>query len=135
MLLGFEPGEVVQGCVWFSRIWPIIGPFVFLLVFKRRIHHPIAFYVFGALVCFGADAVIGLAGIRHREMQGAEGLSDYAFDSPAELEAVRAQLLLEYAASIVYHAIVVFVISLALLLWLVRLLMHRVPNDNGMKGK
>lgn len=58
MMLGLSAENAMNFWLWASRLWPLLLPLV-LLAFPPRARAG-AFVVFGVLVCYGVQSVVGM---------------------------------------------------------------------------
>ena len=66
--------------LWASRLWPIVLALVVLALRRKALANPAAFLVFGALVCFGVQWIVGqFSASWPTAYSGAEGSSDQLF--------------------------------------------------------
>ena len=81
MKLGLDPKDAMAFWLWVARLWPIILPLVFLALRRSVLGNPVAFAVFGALICFGVQWVVGQVSPSWLSAATAEhGLAEQVFD-------------------------------------------------------
>jgi len=116
MLFGLEPGKTLHIYYWVSRIWPVIAPMVFILVFRQKIRNPVAYYVFGALVCIGIYTIVG------------ELLVNLPYHTP-EAFSLGERLVQIIAAATGRAILVSIILGMAALYWLYRIYAFSPPKN------
>jgi hypothetical protein len=117
MLFGLEPSDALRVFLWTSRLWPILAPLAFFLVLRRRIRKPLAFFVFGALACYGIHAIVGQIFI------------SLPYDTPASPE-IDDQLLHIFVAAMGRTIVVSILVGIVVLYWLYRVHTSMTQNTS-----
>ena len=108
MQLGLPPEQALQVWLWFGRLWPVIPIAGGYLLFRTKLTYPLAFIVFGFLICGGIDAIVG----------------QIAFSAPAPVpaDASRAEQMFRLVLINMARTILIsFVLSIPILWWLLKL--------------
>jgi hypothetical protein len=59
MDLGMSPENAMSFWLWAGRLWPFIFTSLFLVMWHKQINKKIIYFIYGVLVCFGVQWMVG----------------------------------------------------------------------------